>query len=345
MAITIGCGSWADDEYVGMLYPAGLPPKERLRVYAQWFDRVEVNSSYYATPRRDTVLNWVAQTPRRFQFDLKLHRAFSQNPVAAAQGELLRRFVDAVQPLLEAKKLGAFLLTLSPFFTPDRHQLQELDTLAEKLKPTPLAVELRNRTWVDGDALASTLDYFRTRGLSWVALDMPRLKSPALLPPIDEVTNPRLAYVRLHGRNPRYLKVKGAAERHRHDYSAAELEEIVERIRKLADRARQVHVSVNNHANDFAPKAALALRQLLGQRVRTEPPKVDQVKSTRAPTASRNGAPNAISQLSDSAKAAQASSRRQPRAARREKNGTAPAPAGLPALDRLRRNCRSLRQP
>ncbi len=281
MAISIGCGSWADADYVGLLYPVGLPPKERLRVYAEWFDRVEVNSSYYAIPRRETVANWVTLTPRRFQFDLKLHRVFSQNPAAAAEGEILRRWKDAVAPLLEAKKLGAFLLTLSPFFIPGRHQLEELDALADKVKPVPLAVELRNREWVEGDALASTLKYFRTRGLAWVALDLPRLKSPAVLPPIDEVTNRRLAYVRLHGRNPRYLKAKGAAERHRHDYTAAELEEIAGRIRKLADRAQQVHVSVNNHASDFAPKAALALRKLLGQRVGTTAPSVNQKKPAR----------------------------------------------------------------
>ncbi len=281
MAITIGCGSWADSDYVGLLYPVGLPPTERLRVYAQWFDRVEVNSSYYAIPRRDAVTNWVAQTPRRFQFDLKLHRVISQNPAAAAQGEILRRWIDAVQPLLDAKKLGAFLLTLSPFFTPARHQLEELDALADKVKPVPLAVELRNRDWVEGEALASTLEYFRTRALAWVALDLPRLKSPAVLPPIDEFTNPRLAYVRLHGRNPLYLKVKGAAERHRYEYNAEELEEIAGRVRRLADRARHVHVSVNNHASDFAPKAALALRQLLGQRVRSAASPAGQKKPAR----------------------------------------------------------------
>jgi uncharacterized protein YecE (DUF72 family) len=71
----------------------------------------------------------------------------------------------------------------------------------------------------------------------------------------------------LHGRNPNYLKGKSAAERHEHDYTALELKEIAVRIRSLEERARDVHVSVNNHAKDFAPKAALALRRLLGQSV------------------------------------------------------------------------------
>lgn len=267
MAIRIGCGSWADPEYVGLLYPKGLPPEKRLCTYARWFDRIEVNSSYYATPRRTTVAAWAKDTPSGFLFDVKLHRAFSQSPSRAAEGDLLKRLLDALQPLFAAKKFGAFLLTLAPTFGPDHHRLEELDLLAAKLKPHLLAVELRHRGWVDGDALAETLAYFRRRKLVWVALDLPRLKSPALLPAIDEVTNPRLAYLRLHGRNRHYLKAKSAAERHEYIYTARDVKDIASRIQTLVAHARNVHVSVNNHAQDFAPRAALALRKLLGQPV------------------------------------------------------------------------------
>jgi uncharacterized protein YecE (DUF72 family) len=263
MAIHIGLGSWADSEYVGVLYPKGLPAKDRLRGYAEHFDRVEVNSTYYATPAQKVVTNWVALTPAQFTFDVKLHKEFSQNPKKAAAGDLPARFLDAMQPLVEAKKLGAFLLTLAPFFGPKRNALEDLDGVVEKLRPWPLAVELRNRGWVDGDALAVTLDYFRSRKLVWVALDLPRLDAPQLLPPIDEVTNPALAYLRLHGRNPHYLEAESAVGRHDYDYLPAELAEIARRVRALAKQARDVHVSFNNHAHDFAPKAALAFKKLV----------------------------------------------------------------------------------
>jgi uncharacterized protein YecE (DUF72 family) len=263
MAIQVGLGSWADPEYVGVLYPKGLPAKERLRGYAEHFDRVEVNSTYYATPARQVVAHWVALTPAQFTFDVKLAREFSQTPKKAAAGDLPARFLDAMQPLSDARKLGAFLLTLAPFFGPKRHALAELDAVVEKLRPWPLAVELRHRGWVDGDALAATLDYFRSRKLVWVALDLPRLEAPQLLPPLDEVTNPALAYVRLHGRNPHYLEAESAAGRHDYDYPPPELAEIATRVRALAQEAADVHVSFNNHARDFAPKAALAFRKLL----------------------------------------------------------------------------------
>lgn len=267
LPVRIGCGSWADPEYVGVLYPRGLPANERLGTYAQWFDRVEVNSTYYALPRRDVIVRWVEQTPPGFLFDLKLPRAFSDDPAAAANGELLGKLLGAAQPLRDAGRLGALLLTLAPSFTPSRHRLEELDEAAEKLSAVPLAVELRHRGWVEKETLGATLAYFRKRRLTWVALDLPRIESPKVLPPIDEVTNPELAYLRLHGRNAGYLKAKSATERHRHAYTSTELEEIAGRIRALAARAKRIHVSVNNHFQDFAPKAALALRRLLGQPV------------------------------------------------------------------------------
>ncbi len=267
MAIHIGCGSWADDDYVGLLYPKGQPKTARLPLYANWFDRVELNVTYHAIQPRDRIAAWVDQTPPGFCFDVKLFKDFSSNPRAAVPA-VADRFLASIAPIIEAKKLGAFLLTLAPAFGPRRHRLDELDAVAEKFSPlAPVAVELRDRAWVEGDALASTLAYFRSRRLAWVALDLPPLDTAPILPPIDEVTHPTLAYLRLHGRNPDYLKVKKPEERHAYAYSAADLAEIAVRIQSLATRARDIHVSVNNHYADFAPKSALALRRLLGQPV------------------------------------------------------------------------------
>lgn len=272
MAIRVGCGSWTDDAYVGVLYPPKLPKKDRLSLYAQWFERVEVNSSYYALPKRDVVAGWVKQTPEGFLFDVKLPKAFSERPADAAESDLADALRGVTRPLAEAKKLGAFLLTLAPSFGPERHRLMELDVLAERLRPFPIAVELRHRGWVEGEALTATLGYFRRRQLAWVALDLPRIEAPAILPPIDEVTDPRLAYMRAHGRNPHYARAKSAEERHAYDYAEGELREIATRAKALAKAATDVHVSLNNHAKDFAPKAAIALRRLLGQPVRDTPP-------------------------------------------------------------------------
>ena len=212
MSISVGLGSWADQEYVGILYPRGVAAANRLSAYAQVFNRVEVNSSYYATPRRDVVAGWVKQTPPGFLFDVKLHRAFSQSPEKTArESDLVRYLLAGVQPLIRAKKLGVFLLVAAPSFAPSRNRLEQLDPLLEKLKPRRLAVELRHREWVGGRNRERTLAHFRDRSLVWVSVDMPRIKASDLMPPVDEVTNPQLAYMRLHGRNQAWLGAKSAA--------------------------------------------------------------------------------------------------------------------------------------
>lgn len=266
MAIHIGCGSWTDDVYTGVLYPRGLPAAERLATYATWFDHIEVNSTYYSAPKEKITAGWAKQTPAGFQFQIKLHRAFSQNPQRAAEGDGVERLLRGVTPLIRERKLGAFLLVLSPSFTPDRHRLEELDDVAKKLQPHPLAVELRDRSWVQGKQQIQTLDYFRSRGLVWVAVDMPAIKGASLMPFVGEATRRELAYVRLHGRNPQYTAAKSAAERHDYEYSARALADVVAKLKKLSRKAENLYVVANNHAHDFAPKTALALQRALGLR-------------------------------------------------------------------------------
>lgn len=263
MAIRIGIGSWADDAYVGALYPADVPKRERLAAYARRFNHVEVNSSYYALPKRAVVQAWVEQTPEPFTFSVKLHRAVSQSPAKAGAGDHPDRLLQAVEPLIAAKRLACFLLVLPPRFTPDRHSLQELAELAQRLRPHALAVELRDKSWVAGPQRSTTLQTFQELRLVWVAVDMPRIKGSSLMPAVDAVTHPGLAYLRLHGRNPRYLEAASAAEGHHYAYSARQLTGIADRARTLSQQARDVFVIANNHAEDFAPKAALALQAKL----------------------------------------------------------------------------------
>jgi uncharacterized protein YecE (DUF72 family) len=259
----VGIGSWGDDAYVGVLYPPGLPKAERLREYAKSFQHVEVNSTYYATPKPTVVRAWVEQTPPGFTFSIKLHRAIAQSPAKAAAGEFPRRILTAMEPLADAGRLACFLLLLPPRFTPDRHALDELDGLAEALRPHIVAVELRDRSWVSGKQRAATLAHFRRRKLAWVAVDMPRIAGSSLMPVVDEVTHPRLAYLRLHGRNPDFLDAESAAEGHHYAYTSREIPSLAARARKLAKKSRDVFVIANNHAEDFAPKTALQLKQLL----------------------------------------------------------------------------------
>jgi uncharacterized protein YecE (DUF72 family) len=260
MAVYYGTGSWTDDAYVGTLYPPKTPASDRLRRYADIFDFVEVNSTYYATPSNSAIASWVKQTRPGFLFHLKLHRAASQNPQKAAlRGNAADRLLKSAAPLIKEKRLGVFFLVLPPTFAPGRHTLTELDGLTERLKPHPLAVELRHSSWIDGAQRDETMQYFRDRKLVWIAVDMPRVAHSTIMPVVDAVTHPSIAYLRLHGRNRGWLTAKSAAERHHYPYKAKELTEIRRRVRTLSRTAKTTFVVANNHAEDFAPKAALAL--------------------------------------------------------------------------------------
>jgi uncharacterized protein YecE (DUF72 family) len=263
--ISVSIGSWTDKEYKGLLFPKGLPDNQRLTTLATWFDHVEVNSSYHRVPPVAFVENWVKQTPPEFVFDFKLPKEISADPEGTARdGRFVTQLLRSAQPLLESGKLGAFFLVLPPSFGPKKHRLEELDLLVEKLRPHLLAVELRHRDWMSGEQRERTLEYYRRNQLVWIAVDMPRIEGSTLMPPIDEVTNPRLAYLRLHGRRPDWLQLRDQEQKHTYPYPDSELEEIAGRVRTLATKANTVHVVANNHAQDFAPKTALGLQRLLG---------------------------------------------------------------------------------
>jgi uncharacterized protein YecE (DUF72 family) len=267
-----------------------MPARERLSWYAERFEGVELNSSFYAVPDPGLVERWVRATPDGFVFDVKLHRLLSRHSAdlkslppdlrdhaetnERGRVRLTRelelavadRMLEAVAPLESAGKLGAFLLQLTPAFSPDRHRLDELDALLERLAPRVVAVELRNRGWVADKRAAETFGYLSERGAAFVSVDAPREEHVPIMPPVDAVTNDALAYMRMHGRDAHgYMHGKTVAERFAWDYSDAELEEIAGRVRGLAEQAREVHALFNNNRGADAPSAASRFRELIGQ--------------------------------------------------------------------------------
>src|ERR687893_977207 len=134
--LLIGTSSWADPGFVEEWYPPGMPARERLGWYAQRFEAVEVNSTFYAVPDTGTVARWAQVTPDGFTFDVKLHRLLSRHSadlkslppdlrdeVQVNERGRVRltpelelavadRILESVAPLEQARKLGAFLLQL-----------------------------------------------------------------------------------------------------------------------------------------------------------------------------------------------------------------------------------------
>lgn len=293
--ILVGTASWSDPGFVERWYPKKMPAGERLDWYAQHFDMVEVNSTFYSVPEPRMVERWCAATPDDFTFDVKLHQLFSFHSTPAKllppdlqrraetdgrgnvkstpdlQEALLKIFLRGTSIFRDAGKLGVLLLQLSPAFSPRKHQLSELQSLINMLGGYDLAIEFRNRNWVVGDQLESTIDFVRKRRAIFVNVDAPESDHFTVMPSdIDEVTNSNVAYLRLHGRNAKaYITGKTVAARFDYDYGENEIAEVAERSRKLAREASELHVIFNNNNLDYAPRAALRLRKALGQIVKT----------------------------------------------------------------------------
>jgi uncharacterized protein YecE (DUF72 family) len=172
----------------------------------------------------------------------------------------------AIAPLEEAGKFGAFLLQLTPAFSPKDHKLEELEPLLSALAPRTVAVELRHRGWVREERAQETFDFLADQGAAFVGVDAPPGDHMTLMPPVDAVTNPKLSYIRAHGRNTDgYLTGRSVAERFGWEYTGEELEEIAGRARSLAEQADVVHVQFNNNRSANAPTSAGEFRQKLGQ--------------------------------------------------------------------------------
>ena len=295
--ILVGTASWSDPGFVDRWYPKKMPAGQRLQWYAQHFDLVEVNSTFYSVPEPRMVERWCAATPDDFTFDIKLHQLFSFHSTPAKllppelqrsadtdakgrvkstphlQEELLRIFLRATSIFRDAGKLGVFLLQLSPAFSPRKHKLVEIDPLIEMLSDYELAIELRNRNWVAGEQLQSTIEFLQKHHTIFVNVDAPESDHFMVMrSDVDEVTNSKVAYLRLHGRNAKgYISGKTVAARFDYDYNENEIAEVAQRSKELAREAKELHVIFNNNNLDYAPRAALRLRKALGQIVKTPP--------------------------------------------------------------------------
>jgi uncharacterized protein YecE (DUF72 family) len=292
--ILVGTASWSDPGFVERWYPKKMPAGERLQWYAQHFQMVEVNSTFYSVPEPRMVERWCAATPDDFTFDVKLHQLFSFHSTSARllppdlqrraetdtrgrvkstpdlQEALLKIFLRATSILRDSGKLGVFLLQLSPTFSPRKHELGELVQLIEMFSDYDLAIEFRNRNWAVGDQLQATMDFLQKHHAIFVNVDAPESDHFMVMPSdVEEVTNSNVAYLRLHGRNAKaYITGKTVATRFDYDYNENEIAEVAQRSRKLAREARELHVIFNNNNLDYAPRAALRLRKALGQIVR-----------------------------------------------------------------------------
>jgi uncharacterized protein YecE (DUF72 family) len=292
--VLVGTTSWTDKTLIECkrFYPRGVnTAEERLRYYASRFPIVEVDSSYYGLPAEHNSVLWSERTPPGFVFHVKAFRLFTQHQTPSEAlpkdlreplgipprkklyyrdlppeviDELWRRFTRALEPLRASGRLGAIVFQYAPWFVYGDDSFDHVRRCAERLPDDLIAIEFRNKSWFSERTKGRTLDFERDLKLVHVITDEPQGFANSV-EPVWEVTNPNLAFVRLHGRNADTWRraTATAAERFDYLYSNVELQEFVGPIRDVAARAAAVHVLFNNCRDDKAQRNADTLNRML----------------------------------------------------------------------------------
>jgi uncharacterized protein YecE (DUF72 family) len=282
--VRLGTCSWADETLTKVWYPRHVRSGEaRLRHYAERFDTVEANSTYYRLPDAELVATWAERVPDGFTMHVKAFGLMTRHPVKVEalpedlrdvmpvddrgrvdrpprelRAEVFRRFHRALEPLRKRGKLGGILLQFPSYVVPKPASLDYLGWAVEQLGGDEPLVEFRHRAWLDDEHRAETLRFLESIGASYVIVDAPRTEAKNLVPTVVARTS-GTAYVRFHGRNAgTWNKRTGsAAERFDHLYSYEELREWVEPLRELAGEAESVYAMFNNNGRSQMPATGI----------------------------------------------------------------------------------------
>ncbi|MBQ0981278.1 MULTISPECIES: DUF72 domain-containing protein [Micromonospora] len=284
--ILVGTASWTDRTLLdsGWYPQTADTPEKRLAYYARQFPLVEVDATYYSPPAEATAKLWAERTPAGFTFNIKAFSLLTGHPTrvsalykdlrpetdkknvypddlpAQSYEEVWTRFLSALDPLVEAGKLGALLFQFPPWFTIKRANKQYLLEVAKRCAPLRPVYEFRHASWFDGDNADETLAFLREHKLPYVCVDMPQGHRSSL-PPILAATAD-LAVVRFHGHSDKWTS-KDIHEKFGYHYSKRELADWAPKLRELADEAGQTHVLMNNCYRDYAQTNAKTLAGLL----------------------------------------------------------------------------------
>ncbi len=239
--VRIGCSGWNYDDWRGPFYPRGEPRRRWLELYAERFDTVEVNATFYRLPSREATASWVRQTGEEFVFAVKASRYLTHVKRLADTDEGIRRFCERLEPLLEAGRLGPVLWQLPETFHRDDARLSQW---LQALPQGPHTIEFRHPSWFD----TAVLDELRRHGVALTIGDHPK--------------RPFQSYEATAGW--RYVRFHYGARGRDGNYSATELDQWAHRIAGWR-RSHEVYAYFNNDWRGFAPANALELKRRLSE--------------------------------------------------------------------------------
>jgi uncharacterized protein YecE (DUF72 family) len=243
--VHVGCSGWNYADWRDALYEPGLPSRRWLERYAEHFDTVEVNTTFYRLVSRDAVARWVEQTPAGFEFAVKASRFLTHVKRLADVGNGVARFFERIEPLIEARRMGPVLWQLPESFPRDDARLAGA---LRQLPPGLHAFEFRHPSWFVRDIY----DLLRAHDCALVLGDHPE--------------RPFQSFEATAGW--RYVRFHYGSRGRRGNYSERELEQWARRLHGWRAE-REQFVYFNNDWEAFAPRNAewlqRRLRELAGE--------------------------------------------------------------------------------
>ena len=298
-AVRIGTSGWSypsgTGTWNGLFYPAtrskraGTKEFDELSFYAEHFDTVEVNSTFYGQPRPEVTRGWAARTPPGFDFSLKLYQKFthpkmfkeaalrtapgSEGPLLDLLAQVTQADIDdfraGVDPLASAGRLGALLAQFPPSFKDSPAARDYLAQLLRAFTDYPVAVELRHRSW--SDAIGETLSLLDAFDAALVQIDEPKFRFSIRQSYLPNVTG--FYYMRLHGRNAaQWWRHDKSEDRYNYLYTADELREFAETAGAAKELVKKSYLYTNNHFSSKSVVNAVMLKAQLGQPIEGEYP-------------------------------------------------------------------------
>jgi uncharacterized protein YecE (DUF72 family) len=292
MALLIGTSGWSyptgKGTWNGLFYPAtrstraGTRDFDELRFYAEHFDTVEVNSTFYGQPRAEVSRTWVERTRPGFDFSVKLYQKFTHPKMfrdaalkraPGAEGALLDllaevtqsdidEFRAGVEPLADAGRLGALLAQFPASFKDSPSTRDYLAQLLRAFADYPVAVELRHRSW--SDSIGDTLTMLNAFGAALVQIDEPKFRFSIRQNYLPNVTS--FYYMRLHGRNAAaWWRHEKSEDRYNYLYSGGELQEFADIATAATELVKKSYLYTNNHFSSKSVVNAIMLKAQVGQ--------------------------------------------------------------------------------
>jgi len=290
----VGTASWTDPTLVNsdLFYPSSVQSAEgRLRFYAQQFNTVEVDSTYYGLPAERNARLWAGRTPDGFIFNIKPFALMTQHPAEVSRlpkqlREMLsaeersysrltrpskevvdmafQMFWSAMAPLRETGQLGMVAFQFPPYFISRPANFEYLARLPERLPGASIAIEFRHPSWVrDETRRVTTMNFLRSHGLYYTSIDAP--EDSSIVPSFIEATGDQV-YIRFHGRNREnwFKRNITAAERFKYLYSEQELHALAKGFGNLEQRGvKRAYAIFNNCYQNFGIMNATTMTAIL----------------------------------------------------------------------------------